>query len=76
MPKQGPASLSDRINRIEGQIKSVKAMLQVGDKSSKDIVIQIQAVVSALESVKLELIKQEIKDSLINNIDEVLKLVK
>ena len=75
MPKHGPASLSDRINRIEGQIKGIKSMLN-DEKTSRDVVVQVQAVISALDALRLELIKKEIKQSLLSNLDEALKLVK
>ncbi len=75
MPKKGKASLEDRLHRIQGQIRGIEGMLK-GPGSTESILIQIQAVISGLESVKLELVKKGIKDSLEKQVMGAIDLLK
>lgn len=75
MPKKGKASLEDRLHRIEGQIRGVEAMISGGDDMQK-VMVQLQAVISGLESVKLEVVKESIKKSLESQVLSSLDLLK
>ena len=75
MPKKGKASLEDRFHRIEGQIRGIESMVEEKAEVEK-VVVQIQAVISGLESVKLELVKQGIKESVENGLLKTLDLLK
>lgn len=68
MPKKGPSTLQERLHRIEGQVRGVENLLNSGEGVEK-ISVQIQAIVSSLESLKLELIKKQIKKELLKNIE-------
>ena len=61
--------LTHRLNRIEGQVKGVKAML-VSDAYCTDILVQVQAVRSALSSFAKELLSQHIRTCVADGIKE------
>jgi DNA-binding FrmR family transcriptional regulator len=75
MAKSGPSSLTDRINRIEGQLKGISKMISEDEEIEK-VIIQIKAVSSSIESLKLELVKVQIKKKLLAEIDSVVNLIK
>jgi len=75
MPKKGKASLEDRLHRIEGQIRAVEVMISTGDDLQK-VMVQLQAVISGLESVKLEVVKERIKKTLESEVLSGLDLLK
>jgi DNA-binding FrmR family transcriptional regulator len=75
MPKKGKSSIQDRLHRIEGQIRGIESMVKE-EKDVTQIITQIQAVSSSLESVKLELVKEGIKDNVEKGIYEALDLLK
>lgn len=75
MAKKGPSTIQDRLHRIEGQIRGVEKMVASGDSTQK-ILVQVGAIISSLESVKLELIKGEMKHALIAQLDTVVSLLK
>ena len=61
--------LTHRLNRIEGQVKGVKAML-LSDAYCTDILIQVSAVRSALNSFAKEIIGQHIRTCVAQGIKE------
>lgn len=75
MAKKGPSSIQDRLHRIEGQIRGIEKLLEDKVETEK-VLIQIQAVISSLESTKIELIKKELRESLLSKIDGVVSLMK
>lgn len=75
MPRKGPSSVEDRLHRIEGQIRGIERMFEEGQEVPK-IVTQLQAVISSLESVKLELVKNEVREKMLESIEDSLKLLK
>jgi DNA-binding FrmR family transcriptional regulator len=75
MPKKGKSSIEDRLHRIEGQIRGIESMVKQ-KKDTQQVIIQVQAVCSSLDSVKLELVKQGIRDNIEENIYDALDLLK
>ncbi len=75
MVKSNTTLMTDRLHRIEGQIRGIERMIEEGATTDK-VVVQIQAVISSMESLKLELIKQEMRDALLTQIDGVVALLK
>ena len=75
MAKVGPSSIEDRLNRIEGQVRGVTKLVQEG-ATPEVIMAQIKAVISSLESVNVELIKKEISEKLMKEIEGVVGLLK
>lgn len=65
----------DRLHRIEGQIRGVEKLLQ-NEEPNEKVIPQIQAVMSSLESVKLELVKEQVRQSILSNLDEAVSLLK
>jgi len=68
-------AIVSRLHRIEGQVRGIEKMI-VMNKDIKQILIQIQAVMSALDSVKSSMIKKQIKDELIRSFEAVVNLIK
>ena len=63
----------NRVSRIEGQIGGVKRMI-IEDSQEEKVMTQLQAVISSLESLKLELVKKQMKDTLIEDIRKSLSI--
>ena len=68
-----PKRIQNRVNRIEGQIKGIKRMM-MSDIDEDKVMIQLQAVISSLESLKLELVQKQMKESLMEDIKKSLGL--
>jgi len=59
MPKQiKQTAVESHINRIVGQVKGVKKMIEA-DKDSVEIVTQIMAAKSSLEKLAVKILKEE-----------------
>ena len=75
--------LTTRLNRIEGQIKGVKKMLE-DNRYCPDILIQVSAIQSSLNSFSKELLGAHLRSCVVddikkgdeNAIDELLDLLK
>ena len=61
--------LVTRLNRIEGQVRGVKAMVE-DDRYCVDIVTQVSAIQSALNSFNKELLARHIKTCVSEDIKE------
>ena len=59
--------LMNRLNRIEGQIRGIKGMLEK-DAYCTDILVQVAAVNSALNSFNKELLAEHIRTCVIEDI--------
>jgi DNA-binding FrmR family transcriptional regulator len=76
-------SIVDRLNRIEGQIRGIKNMIENGTYCD-DVINQIEASRSALHSVQIILLESHIKNCVVDQlqhgdtdvIEEVLKTIK
>jgi DNA-binding FrmR family transcriptional regulator len=76
-------SMLDRLNRIEGQIRGIKNMIENGTYCD-DVINQIEASRSALHSVQIILLESHIENCVIGQlqqgdtavIGEVLKTIK
>lgn len=60
-------SLMNRLNRIEGQIRGIKGMLE-NDAYCTDIITQVAAASAALNSFNKELLSSHIKSCVIDDI--------
>ena len=70
--KRGPdeyKKLINRLNRIEGQIRGIKGMVEK-DAYCTDILIQVAAVNAALNSFNKELLANHIRTCVANDIRE------
>jgi DNA-binding FrmR family transcriptional regulator len=63
----------NRVSRIEGQVGGIKKMILSNQQEDK-VMTQLQAVISSLESLKLELVKKQMKESLVDDIRKSLGL--
>ncbi len=60
-------SLLARLNRIEGQVRGVKKMLEE-DRYCIDILVQVSAISSALNAFNKELLTEHIESCVVNDI--------
>ena len=65
-------ALINRLNRIEGQIRGIKRMLEE-DAYCTDIITQVSAVNAALNSFNKELLSTDIKAGKSETVDDLLK---
>ena len=61
--------LINRLNRIEGQIRGIKAMVQ-DERYCTDILVQVSAVQSALNSFSSKLLSNHIKSCVVQDIKD------
>lgn len=61
--------LISRLNRIEGQVRGVRNMVE-NDRYCVDILMQVSAIQSALNSFNKELLAQHIKSCVVHDIRE------
>lgn len=66
-----PKSIQNRIKRVGGQVEGVKKMIVQGESGDK-VMTQLQASISSLESLKTELIKQQMKESIVEDVKKSL----
>ncbi len=66
--------IQNRIKRVEGQVGGVKKMILNGESDAK-VMTQLQASISSLESLKTEMIKQEMKQSMLEDVKRTLGLI-
>ena len=66
-----PKNIENRIKRIEGQVKGVKRMM-IEEESNTKVMTQLQAVISSLESLKTEMVKQQMKESIVSDVKRTL----
>lgn len=68
-----PKNIQNRIKRVEGQVGGVKKMIMTGENDTK-VMTQLQACISSLESLKTELIKLQMKESMVEDVRKSLGL--
>lgn len=75
MAKAGPSTVADRINRVQGQIQGIERMINE-EQDINLVITQIKAAVSSLESLRLELVKLQIKEKIVQELDGVVGLLR
>jgi len=70
---QYPKNIQNRIKRVEGQVGGVTKMIVAGESDEK-VMTQLQACISSLESLRTELIKQQMKESMVRDVRKSLGL--
>ena len=65
--------IQNRVSRIEGQVGGIKRMISKNEDEDK-VMTQLQAVISSLESLKLELVKKQMKETLVEDVRKTLGL--
>ncbi|MHC1716976.1 MAG: metal-sensitive transcriptional regulator [Candidatus Dojkabacteria bacterium] len=65
--------IQNRIKRVEGQVGGVKKMIMNGENDMK-VMTQLQASISSLESLKTEMIKQQMKNTMLEDVKKTLGL--
>jgi len=59
--------LTNRLNRLEGQVRGIKAMVE-SDAYCDDVLVQVAAVKSALDAFASQLFAQHIKTCVVRDI--------
>jgi len=67
--------IQNRLKRIEGQIRGVENMVQLL-RSSDEIIVQLSAIKSAVNSLLFEIIDQEIDQADLERMQELKKTLK
>ncbi|MCX6810478.1 MAG: metal-sensitive transcriptional regulator [Candidatus Berkelbacteria bacterium] len=67
--------IQNRLKRIEGQIRGVENMVQLL-RSSDEIIVQLSAIKSAVNSLLFEIIDQEIDQADFERMQELKKTLK
>ena len=75
MPKVGPSTIKDRLRRIEGQVRAVEKMVE-NQEDGKKIIMLMDAVISSLQSTKVEIIKNEVRERVLEELDSAVDLLK
>lgn len=70
--EQVKLNLKSRLNRIEGQVKAINRMIDE-DVYCDDVLTQIRATRSALNSVATKLLEHHMKSCIMEKINQVLK---
>ena len=60
--------LINRLNRIEGQVRGITKMI-TSDKSCDDVLVQITAIKSALDSLSRVLLEDHIRTCVVNDLE-------
>lgn len=68
-PEQVKKDLTNRLNRIEGQVRGIKGMIE-RDVYCDDIITQLAATQSALNSVAKVLIQGHLKGCVVDRLSE------
>jgi DNA-binding FrmR family transcriptional regulator len=66
-------SIQNRIKRVDGQVGGVKKMILNAENDTR-VMTQLQACISSLESLKTELIKQQMRESMVEDVKKSLGL--
>ena len=64
--------VQNHIKRAEGQVGSVRKMIVNGDEDDR-VMVQLQASISSLESLKTELVKEQMKKAILENVKSTLE---
>ena len=75
--------LISRLNRIEGQVRGITKMIE-SDRYCGDLLIQLSAIKSSIESLSLKILEKHLKHCVKNDIlegkdealDEIVDLIK
>ncbi len=67
--KEEQKKLINRLSRIEGQIRGVKRMIEA-DAYCPDILVQVSAITSAINSFSKELLEAHIRSCVVQEIKE------
>lgn len=68
-PDKGKRNLVSRLNRIEGQVRGIKGLIE-RDTYCDDVIIQISAIQAALNGVAKILLEEHLKNSIVDRIQE------
>lgn len=67
--EQIKTNLKSRLNRIEGQVRAINRMIEE-DVYCDDVLTQIRATRSALNSVATKLLEQHMKSCIMNKVNQ------
>ncbi|MFZ6022741.1 MAG: metal-sensitive transcriptional regulator [Patescibacteria group bacterium] len=68
--------LINRLKRIEGQVKAVQRMIEEESNEPKQVLTQLTAVISSLETTKIALVEEYTKEKIMASLDSLSDLLK
>lgn len=68
-------AVSNRIHRVIGQLNAIENMINQGGDFNQ-LLIQVQAVTSAIDSMKIELVQYRVKSKISEELANVMKVLK
>lgn len=68
--------LINRLKRIEGQVKAVQRMIEEDTNEPKQVLTQLTAVISSLETTKIALVEEYTKEKIMASLDSLSDLLK
>ncbi len=76
MKKETKEQMITRLKRIEGQLRAVQKMLEEEKLPPKQILIQVTAIISSLESSKITLVEEYTKDQVMASLENLSELLR
>lgn len=68
--------LINRLKRIEGQVKAVQRMIEEESNEPKQVLTQLTAVISSLETTKIALVEEYTKEKIMASLESLSDLLK
>lgn len=68
--------LINRLKRIEGQVKAVQRMIEEDTNEPKQVLTQLTAVISSLETTKIALVEEYTKEKIMASLESLSDLLK
>lgn len=68
--------LINRLKRIEGQVKAVQRMIEEDKNEPKQVLTQLTAVISSLETTKIALVEEYTKEKIMSSLESLSDLLK
>ena len=69
------AKIMQRFHRAAGQLEAVKNMIEE-NKPVNQVLIQLQATISALQSIKIEVVQQQVRQNILEEIKKAFQIIK
>ncbi|HOU75596.1 MAG TPA: metal-sensitive transcriptional regulator [Flavobacterium alvei] len=67
--------IMQRFSRASGQLDAVKRMIDEG-KPLNQVLVQLQAVISAIQSIKVEIVQEQVRQNILEEIKKAFQIMK
>lgn len=76
MKQETKEQVVTRLKRIEGQLRAVQKMVEEDTLPPKQVLIQVTAIISSLESSKIMLVEEYTKDQIMASLENLSELLR